>query len=705
MTSFFLKAKAITAWKAWEKYFLSFEAIAILILGLLLYADFQRRLDAGTREQIGIISFKQKTVQRKYSDRVVWETMEQSFPLYNQDSIRTGDLSDAEITLNDGTKLEVDENTLIVLNITQAEKEIDFAYGSLSANRADSDGGSGLSIRSGEALVSLDKSDVNLVQEKDKDLVVDVKAGFANLMFGGKENKISDGEKAVISGNETEIQQKPFRVIYPPSNHRVQSFGSAVQVEFTIDGYDKNKNANLEFSRSRTFASVLSRRKIDSEKFKESFQDGLYFWRAVLDGKTISQGRVSVLKIQAPRLVSPTNNAKIFTSKETSLVSFSWIQEKEISQSTIEIASDANFQNIISSKNSRGSSIAVDLPDGSYYWRVRSSVSESLEPVTSLVQNLEVTKEEPTVAPILMHPKSGDVFSDVLVTSSGISFFWSTNKGYTGYELEISQRRDFSDPIRLTIQDKNSLEYKGSFVVSNYYWRVRGITPTGKKSNYSNYSSFSISAVAKNIFNLQSDNVVSESAALRDGVTLRWKKLPVNGTYEVVMAKDKDFKNVVKKLVTNLSQAEIKELSSGKYFWKVSLLDEDGKPQLVSDPRELNVNDSLGPVFPKNGDKVNMSQRNSLKFEWERRSDINSYVIVLYQKIGQEKRQILQKSTNKNIFEMDELDLLDQGYFEWEIYYEESGERRKEFNSNFSIDLDPMPDQLEFLTPKVQYAD
>ena len=56
---------------------------------------------------------------------------------------------------------------------------------------------------------------------------------------------------------------------------------------------------------------------------------------------------------------------------------------------------------------------------------------------------------------------------------------------------------------------------------------------------------------------------------------------------------------------------------------------------------------------------------------------------------------------------MDELSLLDEGRFVWQIIVENptSGEKNVEFSSNFSISLDPLPDKLELLSPKVQYAD
>ena len=243
MTAFQSKIDAVVSWKLWEKLFLAFELFLIPILFLILFFDFQRRLDAGGREQIGIISFKQKTVQRKYGDRVVWEGMEASFPLYNRDSIRTGDLSDAEITLTDGTKLEIDENSLIVLNITKEEKEIDFAYGTLSANSSSNDSGEAIKIKSGETVVALDKSDVSLKQNEDKSLILDVKSGVASLFQNGKENLINNGEKAVLSDQETKITKNPLKVISPSSNLKLASANAIADVEFAFEGLesaDKN---------------------------------------------------------------------------------------------------------------------------------------------------------------------------------------------------------------------------------------------------------------------------------------------------------------------------------------------------------------------------------------------------------------------------------------------------------------------------------
>lgn len=697
----------IVGWKKWEKTFLSVETIALILLSIVLYADFQRRLDAGTREQVGTITFKQKTVQRKYSDRTVWESMESSFPLYNKDSIRTGDLSDAEITLNDGTKLEVDENTLIMLNISKDEQEIDFAYGSIAANRdvsGDTSGGL-LSIRSGENRISVDTASLSLVQTEAKNLIVDVQSGIANLFVGDEKQEISSQEKVTLSGNDIQVTKKLFSITQPPPIIRKVTSSDRTSIEYIVDGYSSETNSTLEFSRSRDFKNIYSKRNIRSEKFDESFSPGVTYWRAVAGGKVASLGKISILQVKPSRLVSPRSKAIIFTQKNSTLVSFSWIREERNSQSVLEISQDPDFKTLTEEKSSLGSSISLELGPGEYYWRVKSVIDKDEAPIYSIAQNFSITRDEPKNPPILLHPKSGDLFSESIASKAGVNFFWSQLKGYKDYELEIAQSSAMKDPIQVTSQGKTTVLYKTDYKQGEYYWRVRGVTPSGSKGEYSTISKFSVTALTKNIFNLQSDTIVRTTNMKNDAVVLRWKKLPINGTYEVLLAKDKDFTQVAKRIVTNLNQAKIDELTKGKYFWKVSLLDEQGNPSLVSDHRELEIGDGEKIFRPRKGEVVNMTSKDNLLFEWQSISNIQSYNIIIYNINNNQKKQILQKSSSTNSFLLDEIELLDKGRFSWEVYYEENGQRKLDFNSDFQIELDPISEQLELLTPKVQYAD
>ena len=110
-------------------------ACIITVCSVLLYADYSTRAGAGDAKQIGTITYKKKTAQRKYASQVVWEDLEQNTPVYNNDSIRTADLSEAIVHLGDGTSINIDENSLILLATTGTGINIDFSHGSISANR------------------------------------------------------------------------------------------------------------------------------------------------------------------------------------------------------------------------------------------------------------------------------------------------------------------------------------------------------------------------------------------------------------------------------------------------------------------------------------------------------------------------------------------------------------------------------------------
>ena len=93
----------------------------------------QRRFD---KEKIAVITFKNRIAQRKFEDRVVWERIDKSTPLYNGDLVRTSDLAEAVITFNDNSQIDLFENTMIQVYYSDTEgisNLINFKYFEKSA--------------------------------------------------------------------------------------------------------------------------------------------------------------------------------------------------------------------------------------------------------------------------------------------------------------------------------------------------------------------------------------------------------------------------------------------------------------------------------------------------------------------------------------------------------------------------------------------
>lgn len=78
----------------------------------LFHTSFFKALSKLGEEPIATITFKYKTAERKFLERVVWDRLRQNSPVYNGDTIHTAELSEATVWFTDGTALELAENTM-----------------------------------------------------------------------------------------------------------------------------------------------------------------------------------------------------------------------------------------------------------------------------------------------------------------------------------------------------------------------------------------------------------------------------------------------------------------------------------------------------------------------------------------------------------------------------------------------------------------
>ena len=61
---------------------------------------------------IATITFKYKAAQRKFIDRNLWTRLVQNSPVYNGDTLHTGELSEATVHFTDGNEMELSQNTM-----------------------------------------------------------------------------------------------------------------------------------------------------------------------------------------------------------------------------------------------------------------------------------------------------------------------------------------------------------------------------------------------------------------------------------------------------------------------------------------------------------------------------------------------------------------------------------------------------------------
>lgn len=658
-----------------EKIWIGLQLATLALLSGIFYYDVNRRIQVEGEKVIGSITFKQRTVQRKYASHVVWEDLEQNFPLRNKDSIRTATEADAEITLNDGTKINLSENSMILLNLDEEKTSIDFAYGSVSAKNEGGEGANSLSIKSGDSSVSIGKGDVKLSKNENKDLNVTVEKGIAEIFSFGKEGqKIGADEKALVGANaeKVEIKKVDLKLISPPDNARYFSPDQNYAVAFEFSRDASVKAVNFEISGSSDFKKSIISKKISDKQISISLKEGVYYWR-VASGKDVSPSRrFSVLQNKAVRPIAPANGFKTSTASNTTYINFSWNKSDLASNYKLDISPVADYSSNVQSSVSSSNYISLPIAKGKYYWRVGANLPSgegNFAYIYSANRIFEITDPEKGKPPTLFNPANKSVTYSIISEKKGVLFNWSKDNNLDSYEFQLSTNAKF-DPILIKkTTNANFIELKEKLSSGQYFWRVNGKTKDGVVTDYSSISFFEEKDISSlRTFGPESGLSMSAPEVESKGILFTWEKLPIVGNYSLQIAEDSSFQKVKKNLTAKGNRYLLKEIEAGNYFWKVSLLSDTGEAYLTSSTQNFSVR--YLPEAPKIlAPKPNVNipfATSQIKFQWTKGNTPN-YEFKLFLKEENKFKEILNRSVSANEITLEKADIQQAGFYEWSI--------------------------------------
>ena len=178
-----------------------------------------------TSNPIGTITFKYKTAQRKLSDTMTWDRLQNNSPVYDGDMIRTADLSQATIHFPNGEVLELEENTLIQASKPRFGKErmkIKFEFGSMSFKTDTAQSNSSqlkklkpIVIQKGETIIYLEEnSEIKINAEPKTDcMFLEMFKGSAvvEVYENGKVDDISEvtaGQNITVKAISSDVEEK-----------------------------------------------------------------------------------------------------------------------------------------------------------------------------------------------------------------------------------------------------------------------------------------------------------------------------------------------------------------------------------------------------------------------------------------------------------------------------------------------------------------
>ncbi len=680
----------------------------MIAAGFFLYSEMTMPVSGIKTEKIGTITFRKEYAERKYTREVIWQELEQNSPVYNFDSIRTVKNSAASIHLNDGTVVDLEENTLVLVSVDSDNVDIELSDGSIFAESGKKDSAHKLNILASNIRVAANGASVN-ISKKGDNLKLDVANG--NVSLAGK--KVKAGQLAVMSGKDVNVKNAAVRDLSPENNHYAVSGTSRKMVVLSWK-MNKTERVFLEVSRRYDFKKRLFAVNTAEKSYTHNFSEGVYYWRVSTPGSdnyVSPVNRLIVVCNAAPVITEPVKSERYSYRKKLPLVRFRWKGKSYARNYLLQISAKKNFSSIIAEKTVRGESLALDsLKKGDYYCRVGALYPYSKKAVFSRPQPFKILRTESVSSPSLIFTPENRKGSIMHIESQGIVFNWSSIYDAEHYIFELAKDRGFKKNLLLKKTNMNSVKIREKIPEGDYYWRVRAVASDGTESRPSKAGKIRLVKILPLRLISPADRaLVNYSEA---GTEFLWSDPNRAGSYIVEIFRDIRMKNLLHKIKSGNRSVSVKGLSAGEYYWRVMI---DGKVSSAVKLSSFNVIDNIDSpegLYPAGGNTVDLGQKKSLIFKWKPVRGAASYTIELFYYKGNYKKRIFTTSVNDTRYTVRDYSVLDTDTYFWQVkalkkhkgrVIGESPYSRKYFR--ISLGEKSRPEKIDITSPKVIYVD
>lgn len=461
----------------------------------------------GKLNPVGQVSIKRNEVRRRLESGLTWTNIKPQDPVFEGDSIFTGDSSDATVNLKQGGSLIIDPKSLLVVRTRGRKLEVDLQYGSLvgkvkedaplvisqgkmtqeltaknaevrierAANRSETQ----LRVVKGEITV---KSVVRAETKKvsaNKNLEPSFEADPVPLVPAEpqilKENEILD-----IRPNAAPVKRKTEVTLLSPKPNSTFWIKEDQGLRFQWKRVDASEPSTtfqttykLEIARDTSFNRPLVSYSTDQLTFevaRDTLPLGSFFWRILPESNDSNRltaptlpNRVSIYPDVAPIASAPLEEQEFLfdplEGEQGRIVNFAWIDEANSLRFHLQVARDPEFQNkIADQKIDQRSFTSTTLPAGTYYWRVMGLHLERSQSPWSATQTFHIKEILHTLNPPVLTVLKQDFripestlsrLPSSLPPSEGVKpeglkpFVWLPVENAVGYQVEVADNSEF----------------------------------------------------------------------------------------------------------------------------------------------------------------------------------------------------------------------------------------------------------------------
>ncbi|OQW46880.1 MAG: hypothetical protein A4S09_02945 [Proteobacteria bacterium SG_bin7] len=367
---------------------------------------------------------------------------------------------------------------------------------------------------------------------------------------------------------------------------------------------------------------------------------GTYYWRVNTDLTQTNLQEFTIGENKNPVLSSPPSGSTlivkdykiIFPSEKLEAVDtkpvgtefeFTW-DNSEFSEVALEFSSDKDFKNPkeikFSQKLKEHFAKLKNLPSGDYFWRVRGIDSRHSENLASVPFQIKIMAEiiktdvvGPSVSDadkrIEMRPipgrspsSVGKWFKPFDLSGKGRPYLeWNSVGENAIYNLVISKDKEGKNIVLRKDVKENIFNWE-DMKPGYYYYSVNAKESTLTKASKKSFGSLMVSVPPPTPMpvNLKKEKVLTdvEMSAPLPKAKMSWSPAPLAENYRIEVANDKNFSKP-KFFKSAQTSAMHSVEGNGKYYWRVTALDENNNPISEMGPvSEFDFERSFGLYAP-----------------------------------------------------------------------------------------------------------
>lgn len=626
------------------------------------YESFNLSLTKMNEKPVARITFKHKTAQRKFEERMIWDRLRQDSPIYNGDVIRTAPESEATIYFSDGNIMELGENTMAQVVVRDGKVQTSVQGGSVVMNSSGAKNGAVISFGNSTIELSAGSSLGTSVSENG-DSTINVISGDATFNSAdGTARAIAEGNSLALDENAQERIIPLITVLNPKPNEKILNFEnmgeSQVAFKWNVQNLDSDDFLILEIASDKKFQNIIIRRELkDLKEANAQLKDGSFYWRifpSKQGAEFSAQSKVSILNTPKPELVIPESHADFVYKVKLPNIRFSWTQNEWVSAFDFEVADNPRMaEPVVKQRITTPSSIVSTLEEGVWYWRVTPfytvNGAEFAEP--SEVRVFTISQKNSLDNVELILPAAGETVNTEI--SDNLAFSWKNNSEIGEYEIVVASDSDFANEKIRRRQKTNFFSVKPSELgmqTGEWFWYVSQFDSDGDFSNKSEVRKFftdKIEFEQKLLYPPENYSVNDENIS---GLRFAWKT-NVPGETILQIARDENFSQTVLNQtnaegVKNFSGAN---LGGGNYFWRI--VSKEDPQKYKTQARSINVVAPLEKpnlVSPTNDTLLLVRSGARSVFSWNEVSGADYYLFNLYSSKNSEEPIYSRQVTSNN---------------------------------------------------------